>query len=438
MRTSIPEFLKIFSLTVLLGALFFLCGYFIGYQMGNMDGRSDLGVYRKPVPVFNVDQATVRPLIATSVPSAMHFDALKKFRCDKLTLVTMLRTRDSAVYIEEVIAYYLAHGSKVVHVIDNSDDESVLDVLRPYILKKLVAYESITAEKIKEPINRIQTSLDGAILSKVAHAYARQAAVHSKPFWLLSVDDDEFVLPNMDFSERSLGKTLDPSTSLCALLGDPRVAAYKSARFRWRFVGSSGITAMPIPDVLCIEEFVKMSERVDAKIGKSAFHLNHENTSINVWIDQDENLINDLGNRRGGPYFMHGNDPKLEGVSKRGATKSFGAHSPPRGHVSDVNYTEGSRDLIELGYTMHYTRSEALNHVKHWKRFAFGEDTHIYYLRAVERYKARNINTVKDTIVSDHWACRVKEVTCAITARSYSNAICKNGKIANCTTYKSP
>jgi hypothetical protein len=39
-----------------------------------------------------------------------------------------VRTKDSAEYIEEVVAYYLAHGAKHVFVQDNTVDDSVVKV----------------------------------------------------------------------------------------------------------------------------------------------------------------------------------------------------------------------------------------------------------------------------------------------------------------------
>jgi hypothetical protein len=50
-------------------------------------------------------------------------------RCTgQVEMYVLIRTKDSAAIIEEVVAYYLAHGAKQVYILDNSVDNSIKTV----------------------------------------------------------------------------------------------------------------------------------------------------------------------------------------------------------------------------------------------------------------------------------------------------------------------
>ena len=54
------------------------------------------------------------------------------------------------------------------------------------------------------------------------------ARLSTKPFWLLSVDDDEFMLP----MEGGKGIPADPTKSVCSYLSQPKALEWKSIRFK--------------------------------------------------------------------------------------------------------------------------------------------------------------------------------------------------------------
>ena len=54
------------------------------------------------------------------------------------------------------------------------------------------------------------------------------ARLSTKPFWLLSVDDDEFMLP----MEGDQGIPADPTKSVCSFLSQPKALEWKSIRFK--------------------------------------------------------------------------------------------------------------------------------------------------------------------------------------------------------------
>ena len=148
--------------------------------------------------------------------------------------------------------------------------------------RRYVVYEKLSDSAYSDG-GAVSTSvgdLDGGILRYIAAGYARQAAAEDMPYWLLSVDDDEFVLPIRDFKEGDASRKLDARQRLCEYLSKPESLRFKSIRFRWRRVGSSNISTAPDPSVLNVDQFVRMEavqdwNRRTRMEGKCAFQLNH-------------------------------------------------------------------------------------------------------------------------------------------------------------------
>ena len=68
--------------------------------------------------------------------------------------------------------------------------------------------------------------------------------------------------------ELSKNTHFEANRTLCRHLSDPRTLRWKTLLFRWKWVGSSGLTEMP-PGALYTEAFVKMGLKID-RMGKSA------------------------------------------------------------------------------------------------------------------------------------------------------------------------
>jgi hypothetical protein len=226
-----------------------------------------------------------------------------------------------------------------------------LQVLSPYVRRRQVILERV-ANFLSEPSEK-QRVRNGGNLRAVALHYARLAAVSPTPTWLLSVDDDEFVLP------------WRTATPLCRYLASPEAARYKVVRFLWRKVGSSGLAELPT-ERLTVEAFVNMSTLPLFPIGKPAFYLNHANVTLQTWVDQD-NLNVQNGNREGGPYFMHGNNGLL--TKRRYGDAAVGLHGRRVPHAMSTigcsagrgvwaGYTTGSFDEKLTGTCFHYMRAQ--------------------------------------------------------------------------------
>mmetsp|Transcript_13713 Transcript_13713/g.20704 ORF Transcript_13713/g.20704 Transcript_13713/m.20704 type:complete len:471 (+) Transcript_13713:54-1466(+) len=316
-------------------------------------------------------------------------DILPKKSIAKAGLIVMFRTCDSEKYVEEVVAFYLAQGATLIHIIDSSNHGDVYDILLPYIELNLVQYDKFTWDYKQQH----------RALSLVAHSHIRylNRLKSGKAWWLLSVDDDEFVMPHKYFcSARTIDentalldhfdscrtKTLEElhkTMTLVDFLGRDDVRRYKSVRFAWRPVGTSNISNDPEKNYgqnqsfkLDIERFTRMARLCcnSRFLGKTAFQVNHPKTSLFLWLSQ----ASPTTKRPKGPYFMHGNNPKL-----------------------------GNDSLLQHGFVYHLTRSkEDVTRRQEYHGYAKSDFYRDFKLR-------REINEVIDGALAA-WSLRIKTI----------------------------
>jgi len=318
-------------------------------------------------------------------------------------LIVMFRTHDSEDYIEEFVAYYLAQGASLVHVADSSDHPRVHKVLRPYIKRNLVYYEQFVFDKIKH----------GVELHGMAMRYiSRYSNARDRRWWLLSVDDDEFVLPHEYYyfnfsenpdgdgwfsngaSERKRKELYHKSNSTFRLnefLCMDEVLQYKSVRFAWRPVGTNGVKTQPKHNygntpgaLLDIERYLgmKLLWGIRQRTGKPAFQINHPDVNETIWMEQNLNdKVLQSHKRPGGVYFLHGNNPHL-----------------------------GKKAVLQHGYCYHFTRAEAtvLRRAKAWKN----ANVKTNQVKQLKDYAQIKVHTLKA------WAAPVKKIIDDVRGRT--------------------
>jgi hypothetical protein len=281
---------------------------------------------------------------ALELRSSLHSTASPNKTSSKCRLTVMVNTYDSKDYIEELVAYYIAHGASNVLVYDwSTHKKDVYGILENYIRSGRVSYSHVESTFSDEEHQQ-------AITERARHFISRIR--HGRPEWLLTVDDDEFVYPSGTYTSKTW-KESPLKRRLLDFLCTEDVLAFPMVRFRWRRVGTSGITKKKRNE-LDIEAFQRM-EGVDKnsfpKTGKSAYHVNHVNMSYKKWIYQDDGIGH---KRRGGAFFLHGNNFKY-------TTRDFKTQRSTPQHPN----------CLEAGFTYHMTR--ALNtherRNKDWETF---------------------------------------------------------------------
>lgn len=359
-----------------------------------------------PRPPGATDAAVATPSVAERIEAAVGSPrnaaiteelVLADPGCDVL-VYTMFRTKDGEAIVEEVVSYYLAHGSIAVLVADNSDHDRVEKVLQPYIAAHRVIYERL--RKLEIIGSETETAVhEGGSLRSYALSFARLAQLSTKPFWLLSVDDDEFLLPMS--SEQ--GVPADPTKSICSFLSQPKTQEWKSIRFRWKMWGSSGLQETP-PERLSIESYTHSSPQLE-KSGKAAYHLNHPDTDLTTWVDQDNMLTGKT--RFGGPYFMHGNNQLLakREEDEEGPRLWGKIWKATRGVNYKTRYKEDkTRGMLQSCCTNHFMRGLKAfhSHFGNWNGTGFRRNEQ-------EELERRDQNQNENKALA-FWGCPVRRV----------------------------
>jgi hypothetical protein len=89
-------------------------------------------------------------------------------RCaGRLDLYVLIRTKDSVAVIEELVAYYLAHGAKQVYILDNSVGDSITEVCYYYFIG--FRRSELTGAPISVFVYTDQVSLSVRVLSYTGH-----------------------------------------------------------------------------------------------------------------------------------------------------------------------------------------------------------------------------------------------------------------------------
>mmetsp|Transcript_9349 Transcript_9349/g.14976 ORF Transcript_9349/g.14976 Transcript_9349/m.14976 type:complete len:383 (-) Transcript_9349:66-1214(-) len=233
------------------------------------------------------------------------------------SFIVMFRTVNSERWIEEVVAFYVSQGAFLVHVADSSSHDRVRLILRPYINRGVVLYERFTFSKHTHGVEL------HAMAMRHIEKYNQD---RTRDWWLISVDDDEYWLPKIHVFKHGtdvdrLNETKTPGHyRILEFLSLPEVRPYKSVRLSWRAVGTSDIEHQPNVTYgenrtakLDVERYVRMHRPWGAsrlKRGKPAFHINHPDVSVEMWVAENQNDTHPIPYfRRGGTYFLHGNSP---------------------------------------------------------------------------------------------------------------------------------
>lgn len=290
--------------------------------------------------------------------------AIKKGNDDKddddkpnnCALTVMIHTgRNSSRYIKEMAWYYLSHGASKVKIHDfSTPDEAYMTT---YALLPLVQSGQVEYERDKFPFSEERHQL---MLSQPVYDFINttiQKSISSKEtHWLITVDDDEYVYPDLDYLY-SWNKTLNTSTvsnsSLLSFLCSPPILEYPVVNFRWRQVGTSGISH-PRPGYLDLELYTKMDFKAKhgegSTLGKSAYHITHPQMSVAKWLAQDSDGGKPLKSwkRLGGRFFLHGNYFRLDDEELKLRTWKQIRHGGKRKSIT-----------LDAGYTYHFARSQS-------------------------------------------------------------------------------
>ena len=122
---------------------------------------------------------------------------------------------------------------------------------------------------------------------------------------------------------------------------------------------------------------------------------------MDIWTRQDNLEVSKHGKRAGGPYFMHGNNPKLT--------------------LTDEGLIRGEDDIEHAGFTFHFTRSryDFEKHINSWTKL-FGQRG---AAQARGRMADKDNNDVKDQVLSA-WSCKIRDVIRHVTDRELTGASC--------------
>eukprot|EP00924_Labyrinthula_sp_SR-Ha-C_P013095 snap_masked-scaffold_12-processed-gene-9.24-mRNA-1 protein AED:1.00 eAED:1.00 QI:0/-1/0/0/-1/1/1/0/397 len=319
--------------------------------------------------------------------------------------VVLMRTQDGTAFISEVLSYYLVHGATKIYLVDYSNTTNVRREISWFVDNNYVEYfhsenfefKEQTAQLHKYGLDIIKTYIDDP-----------------NPWWLLSVDDDEFVLPAsrklaendrmftrpiVEESNRKreviLQKNLEETIK--DFLCQESLLKYKTARFIWRGVGTNGVERVIDKNgKLDIDVYTNMQYVRNARgeRGKSAFHINHPEMSTEKWDHQGyEGSAGSIEKRKGGSFFMHGNieEKYFKTVDDALFLSDKGEHQ-----------FLGDYSMFITGYTYHFSRSkeQLFDRANRWKNPRIRKNK-------INDAKKKDVNEVYDAVLA-HWVPAVE------------------------------